>query len=220
MTDQAAPPVDIHPGKQRDVEDASTALAAAFDDYPWTELTVPADSRAERLRSLYELILGEMVVPHGRLWVAREPGGRMLGAAGWLTPETDPPPALLTRIEEEVRRLRGGRAGAAALAEQAVAAVAAQSWGEVPHWFLGTAGVVPEARGRGVGTALLAAGLEAVDAHGAVARLETSLERNVRLYQRFGFTVSAGVTLPGDVPCWLMQREPRPGRTRFTAPPA
>ena len=202
------------------MEDASTVLAAAFSDNPWIELTVAADCRAERLRNLYQLILGELVVPHGRLWVARGPDGHMLGAAGWLTHETDPPPALLAGVEEQVRMLRGSLAANAALAEQAVAAVAAQSLRDVPHWFLGVVGVEPAARGLGVGSALLAAGLEAVDAHRAVARLETSLERNVQLYQRFGFTVSAGLTLPGDVPCWLMQREPQRRQARRVTSPA
>jgi ribosomal protein S18 acetylase RimI-like enzyme len=205
--------ISVEPAGATAVTAASIVLASSFGDYPWTALTVAADQRTERLRSIYQLILGEVVVPHGRLWVARESTGRLVGAAGWLSPRSDPPPLLMAKVDDEVRRLRGERAAAAARAEQAVAAVAAESWDEAPHWFLGTVGVMPTTRGLGVGTALLAAGLHAVDADGAVARLETSLERNVRMYERVGFTVS-GVALAEDVPCWLMQREPQPGACR------
>ena len=217
MTTVETPAVRAHRGDRSDVAAAATVLSAAFGDYPWTELTVASDHREDRLVRSYELFLGEIVVPHGRLWVAEGRDGQMVGAAGWLTPECDPPPSLVARVEDEVRALRGDRAIAAARAEQSVRAVAARSWQDAPHWFLGALGVLPSVRGLGMGTALLAAGLEAVDADGAVARLETSLAQNLGLYRRFGFTVSGHVTLPSDVPCWLMQRDPP--QTRQGSPP-
>jgi len=57
------------------------------------------------------------------------------------------------------------------------------------HWHLGPVGVHPECQGRGVGSALLASALTMVDEEGAAAFLETDVDRNVVLYERFGFAV-------------------------------
>ncbi|NYI75951.1 GNAT family N-acetyltransferase [Nocardioides panzhihuensis] len=73
-------------------------------------------------------------------------------------------------------------------------AVASTSLPAAPegHWSLETLGVHPERQGEGLGQALIHAGLGAVStsAHHGVA-LETSDERNVRLYERAGFSVCA-----------------------------
>src|SRR4029453_1719673 len=57
------------------------------------------------------------------------------------------------------------------------------------HWHLGPIGVHPELQGRGIGKALLAAFLDMADARGTPAYLETDVDRNVALYERFGFKV-------------------------------
>lgn len=198
--------VTVRPGRARDVVPASAALAGAFEHYPWTDLTVTPNRRAERLRSLYEAILGDLVVPHGHLWIAEDAEGSVVGAAGWLTATSDPPPDLLNAIDERVRILRGDHAADAAAAEAMVRAAAQESWPADRHWFLGAIGVSPSAQRARVGTALLQSGLAAVDEDRAAAHLETSLERNVALYQRFGFAVTTQLSLPRGVPCWLMRR--------------
>lgn len=60
-----------------------------------------------------------------------------------------------------------------------------------PHWHLGPIGVRPELQGQGVGKTLLRSFLEMVDAHGSPAYLETDVDRNVVLYEKFGFVVIA-----------------------------
>jgi ribosomal protein S18 acetylase RimI-like enzyme len=60
-----------------------------------------------------------------------------------------------------------------------------------PHWHLGPIGVHPEFQGRGAGKAMLAAFLAMVDEQGLPAYLETDVERNVVLYEKFGFKVIA-----------------------------
>ncbi len=201
--------MNVRPAVESDVRAASEVLAAAFEDYPWTELTVDPDRRSERLRDLYGVVLSELVLPHGRLWVA-EDAGRVVGAAGWLTPDSDPPPPLLESVATRVRSLRGSRAGGAEAAETAVQDAAGRVWPAERFWLLGTVGVLPSEAGAGVGSCLLAAGLAEVDRDGAAARLETSLDRNLGLYERVGFTVSTRLDLPDGTPCWLMRREPRP----------
>ncbi len=194
----------MRPGLPSDVPTAAGVLAGAFADYPWTDFTVAADRRAERLRALYAAVLAELVVPHGSLWVAHDATGRMVGAAGWLRPASAPPADLLLELDVRVRDLRGDRADAAAAAEAAVDRAAPSE----PAWHLGTLGVLVHAQGSGVGSRLLAAGLALADRDRAPARLETSSRRNVELYRRHGFEVVAEVTLQGGPTSWVMRRPP------------
>jgi len=78
-----------------------------------------------------------------------------------------------------------------------------------PHWYLPLLGVDPTHQGRGYGSALLAQSLQACDETGLPAYLESSNERNVPLYERFGFEVQA-IIQSGDSPrVWPMVRPAR-----------
>ncbi|MBC8504769.1 MAG: GNAT family N-acetyltransferase [Anaerolineales bacterium] len=59
------------------------------------------------------------------------------------------------------------------------------------HWHLGPIGVLPGYRGMGVGSKLMQIFCKEVDACSAQAYLETDLDENVHLYQKFGFEVIA-----------------------------
>ncbi len=66
----------------------------------------------------------------------------------------------------------------------------------MPHYYLFMLGVSPAAQGQGVGGRLLADMLARVDLEGMPAYLETQNERNVGLYQRFGFEVAVEEPFP------------------------
>jgi ribosomal protein S18 acetylase RimI-like enzyme len=77
-----------------------------------------------------------------------------------------------------------------------------------PHWYLPMIGVAPHARGRGLGSRLLARMLERCDADGTPAYLEASSERNRALYERHGFVVTDEWRYAPDAPpLWPMWRE-------------
>jgi ribosomal protein S18 acetylase RimI-like enzyme len=78
-----------------------------------------------------------------------------------------------------------------------------------PHWYLATVGTDPAAQGRGLGTAVLAPVLEECDRDGVGAYLESSKERNIDYYVRFGFRVTEEVRLPRGPRVWLMWRDAR-----------
>lgn len=83
------------------------------------------------------------------------------------------------------------------------------------HWHLGPVAVEPFLQGQGIGTAMLYAFCELVDCTEAYAYLETDKDENVRLYQRFGFTVVESAEVMG-VPNWFMWRTPRTNAVRKT----
>jgi GNAT superfamily N-acetyltransferase len=79
-----------------------------------------------------------------------------------------------------------------------------------PHWYLATLGTAPERQGQGVGAALLQPVLALADQAGMPAYLESSKERNVPFYARFGFEVVGELhSKVGSPPMWRMWREPR-----------
>jgi ribosomal protein S18 acetylase RimI-like enzyme len=78
-----------------------------------------------------------------------------------------------------------------------------------PHWHIGPIGVRPEAQGRGVGKALLETFLTSVDEQGLPAFLETDVDRNVELYESFGFAVTSREDIVG-VNTHFMWRDTRP----------
>ena len=77
-----------------------------------------------------------------------------------------------------------------------------------PHQHLGPVAVVPEMQGQGIGSQLLEHFCSYVDQVGEEAYLETDRQENVRLYERFGFSVTEEALLLG-VRNWFMRRPPR-----------
>lgn len=77
-----------------------------------------------------------------------------------------------------------------------------------PHWHLGPLGILPGEKGQRIGTQLLEYFCEYVDQFDQASYLETEQLKNVRLYERFGFSVTKEVPVLG-VPSWLMWRPSR-----------
>jgi len=78
------------------------------------------------------------------------------------------------------------------------------------HWFLQIIGVDPQFQGLGYGGKLLRPMLARIDDEGLPCYLETLDERNVHLYEHFGFKVVDKATIPKtSLNSWAMLREPR-----------
>ncbi len=78
-----------------------------------------------------------------------------------------------------------------------------------PHWYLGMLGTDPQWQGKGIGSALLSAGLERCDQTGVRIYLEATKESNVPFYARHGFVVTEEMHVPKGPMMWAMWREPR-----------
>lgn len=78
-----------------------------------------------------------------------------------------------------------------------------------PVWYLPLIGVDPTGQGRGYGSALLEHALEICDADHVPAYLESSNDRNIPLYERFGFEVTGEIRVDDSPPLWPMLRPAR-----------
>ena len=74
-------------------------------------------------------------------------------------------------------------------------------------WILASYAVRPHLQGKGIGSQLLAAYSRQLDDTAMLSYLETDKPENVRLYERFGFTVTDRAQVIG-VDNWFMVREP------------
>ena len=186
---------------------AARVLGLAFETYPWTRWSIPDVDYEQRLERLQYLYLGHALT-HGLVLVDEQ----LRSVAAFLPPDA-PEPGPDMQIE--VLELLGSRA--TALIDLSLP----QPKG--PAWTLATVGVDPAHQGKGLGTAVASEGLTRIDREAGAVVLETSDERNVRLYGRLGFLVTDTTVIPGGPTVHSMRRAPRPAagspKRRLLSPP-
>lgn len=181
-------------------------LADVLGDDPVIRAMIPGDrDRTARLVALHVAQLRSGPLPGGSVDVARaEPGAPVLGVAVWHGPGHGAPARDRLRQLPAVVRAIGLRHLPTAAAQTARYE---RHRPRRPHWYLEEIAVSPDARGLGVGSALLRHGLARADAAGLPAYLEATSEASRRLYERFGFVATGPVPVRGPRP-WAMLREP------------
>jgi GNAT superfamily N-acetyltransferase len=202
-----APAPAVRSATRSDVGPLSAALARSFEDDPVMAWIFPARRHVDRLRRYFAMYMAKVSLRHGLTYAADGPDGAPAAGAIWLPPghwELGPwdivrtlpssiaalgtklPFALRTLIQVERRHPKDD------------------------HYYLATLGTDPPQQGKGLGGALLQPVLNRCDAEGMPAYLESSKERNVPFYARYGFKVTDELDLTGGGPrIWLMRREPR-----------
>lgn len=200
---------DRHPLEADRVREAVALLRDAFlDANPgFTDLW---PDRAVRRRATAALLAVPLrdAHAHGCVDVASSDDDALAGVAVWYPPGSYPMSwRRRLRALPRLARLAAAAPRAAPRAARFGANVDA-AFGARRAWYLSALGVAPARQGEGIGSALLLAGLERVDADGSAAYLETGLQRNVPLYERHGFVVEdpAAPLLPDGPTQWLMQR--------------
>jgi GNAT superfamily N-acetyltransferase len=189
-----------------DMADLVPMLVRAFDDDPVANfMFCNPKRRAKALGKFFSIQLQQEYLKAGDVWTTRE----RTGAAIW-GPPTKPRPGLRELLHvfplfRELFPLSHIRVALRALF------VVESLRPKAPHWYLATLGTEPSLQGRGIGTALMKPVLDRADAVGEPAYLESSKERNVAFYSRFGFEVTRELRAVEGAPrIWLMWREPRP----------
>ncbi len=201
--------IEVSSATRGGARDAIECLTAAFHDYPETVHLLPDERDRERVLPRY---LGSDVrdaLAHGLVHVARI-DGVIVGAAAWLVPGAYPV-GLGRQLAEAVSLAPIAPWGMRALAEarRGQAANRAAHRRFPPHHWLRVIGVGPAHQGRGVGAALLGAGLARADRKGAGAFLFTATEANAGWYQTFGFEIADQYRPTPTWPTtWAMWRPP------------
>jgi ribosomal protein S18 acetylase RimI-like enzyme len=182
--------------------EASDVLARAFQNDPAWVWLIPDDER--RTRVLPWLFRVGFDVTAADVYAT---AGIVRGAARWLPPGRPPMrvgPTLKALVTTPFRL--GSAVGPFLAYGRAVETMRAETMPE-PHWYLAGIGVDPAAQGRGIGSALLAPGLEAAEAAGLPAVLLTNSEANLAFYGRHGFVVEREGRTPENGPqAWAMVR--------------
>lgn len=179
----------------------SRTLASAFERDPVMNWFQPDGALVE---AYFADVFLHQYQPRGRAWMSEDGAVASL----WLPPGVkakDPSATYTARWAYSALRLRGpGFIWQAWYQKQMFSRQRPQD-----DWYLHAIGVHLSARGRGLGAQHLGEALHWIDRHqpGCVW-LENSNERNMGLYQRFGFRVQTTHDLSPTGPrLWLMRRE-------------
>jgi ribosomal protein S18 acetylase RimI-like enzyme len=184
--------------------EASDVLARAFHADPaWLWLIPDERRRAAVLPWLFRV---GFEIAAADVWTTE---GAVLGCARWLPPGRPPMRvgAALRAFFATPLRMREAtsRFFAYGRALENMRAEAANG----PHWYLAGLGVDPPHQRQGIGSALLAPGIEGAAREGLPCVLLTNDAKNLHFYERHGFeTVLEGDKPPGGPHAWAMVRKP------------
>ena len=207
MPDERRTP-QIRPATPADVDLIAGIMIDSFAEDPVIDYMIPAGpDRERRHRLLRAADVRWDYVRTGKVLIAGDGAGGGLGALLWKPAGARKPSAWEAgRSSLAFVRAVGAKRPIKLLRDLAAVEKKHPKW---PHGYMGEIGVRRDAQGQGIGSALLRHALEACDATGTGAFLESSSVANLPLYRRHGFEVVEQVRLGRRGPLiWLMWRQP------------
>jgi GNAT superfamily N-acetyltransferase len=178
-------------------------LVRAFADDPVANFMFAGDRRRQHgLHSFFTSQLRRQYLPHGHVYTTEQ----LDGAAIW-----GPPDRHRQGLRELIQLLPTAPFLVSSRMVRALRLLFEidSLHPREPHWYLATLGTEPARQGHGIGSALLRSVLARADEDGVPAYLESSKDRNVPLYRRFGFEViDEHRSKVGSPPIWRMWRDP------------
>jgi ribosomal protein S18 acetylase RimI-like enzyme len=179
-------------------------LARAFLDDPVAAWACPPlGPRRKMLEGMYAVRLRQMLANDG-VWITPDRSS----AALWTPPDGPHATTPLQNIALARCLMHPSIAIRLPLLALGLTGVQRKRSHKPAHWYLSLLGTDPDARGHGYGSAVLKPVLERCDSDGVGAYLESSKERNIDFYTRYGFRVIEELRLPRGPRMWPMWREP------------
>lgn len=195
--------IELRPLDGAELESAALLAARSMRDNPLQSVAIGPDPE-RRVRVMHRGF-SRLLRLDGRPTVGAWDGDRLVGVAATAEPGHCQP-STRERLRLAPTFLMAGRA-APRLGRWMSA------WAKFdparPHSHLGPVAVDPDLQGRGIGSMLLTDYCQRLDQTRMLSYLETDKPENVRLYERFGYKVTAETIVLG-VTSWFMTREPRP----------
>jgi len=192
--------------QQSQAKSAGEMLTRAFQDNPLLSYFIPnAIQRGNKLPCMFEFMV-RLGISCGEAYVT---SSNLEGVAIWL------PPGVNMTLWRMIRS--GGlslffKLGMKSVlrewsADQFFASMRKRHT-PFPHWYLALLGVEPKFQGKGYASRLLEPMLTRLDERHLPCFLETENERNVAIYQHYGFEVVEKATIPGaGLTSWAMLRQ-------------
>jgi GNAT superfamily N-acetyltransferase len=181
-------------------------FADAFHDYSLMRWVVgPEGDVAGRVRRLIAFFVSRRVMRGGPM-LGMVDGQRLVGAAALTLPVEPAPPPGITALEVEVWRDLGE---AARMRYQAYSDTTSPFFRNVGrHLHLNMIGIRCSHKGQGLARPLLEAVWQMADRDpgSTGVSLTTERERNVRLYEHFGYAVVAHARVSDEVETWGLVR--------------
>lgn len=172
-----------------EIDEVVGVLRDAFRDYPVMRFIL-SDAGGDYEEQLDALLAYFTDSRMSRGWpvLGVRVSDRLVAAANVTPPERTSPPASLQRRGERLALLLGPEAMDRFAA---FAASGERFTPREPHYYLGMIGVLPELQGRGLARLILDEVHRLSEAHSGSTGvlLTTETERNLPLYERFGYTV-------------------------------
>ncbi len=193
--------------REDQVKHASEVLSRAFYNNPGFVYLIPDDSeRKEKLKYVFEYVIRYDVL-YGEVY---SPSSDLEGFAGWIPFEY-----IYKTYETQIRS--GGKKVVAKLGmefykrsknlEEFTDLVHKRN-APFKHWYLAPLGVDPEFQGKGHAANLLKAMFARVKKENLPIYLETNTEKNVSIYEHYGFQILEDTTIPDtDVRLCAMLRK-------------
>jgi GNAT superfamily N-acetyltransferase len=192
---------------EKDIVPAAVTLAKAFHEYPLIKWFTPDAER--RLKTQPKSFRGTVLsgIQYGEVYATSL---KMEGVTIWYFPGEQWVPlkrkfslgrwfASLSADKEQMKRLRSFVYYANDIRKRLVPG---------KHLYLQVLGVDPVFQGQGYSSNLLKPVLARADKEGLPCFLETQAEKNVKLYEHFGFRVAEEGKIPGgNVMSWAMVRK-------------
>ncbi len=191
-----------------DVGRAMEVLAVAFRDDPLLTHACPDREARMKLARVFCQVPLHYAARYGEVYA---PSQRLEGVAAWLPSARFPlTPWKVLRAVPLSLLVSLGRTGGARLRVAGDHLNALHRRLAPPeHLFLFILGVAPSFQGQGHAGRLLRPILARLDREGRPCYVDTMQEKNVSLYEHFGFRVLEESSIPGtDLTAWAMLRTP------------